>query len=318
MARTNSNKIDPERRARDGGTRKAARKRISRKNDRSQAEQGVPVDEGSESVPRKSSRTLVKSTCPFNYAGSKATHEWVKVIDEPVVDLFAGGGGFYSNVASREVVVNDIIQPLVDIQQMVYAWEDAEFERFVRDVYKRTAEVVTKDDYVALREQFNKDQDPFDFYCLLCTCTNNLIRFNKRGGFNQTWGKRKFNQNTEAKLRSFRERIREKDIVFLSKSFYEVDPGGKLVFADPPYIVTEAGYNTFWSADLEKRLYAYLLNCQFVLTNYLSKGDAVNSVLADFLDEYDIEYHTIKHDKKGQKEKSEVVEILAVGENITT
>ena len=41
-------------------------------------------------------------------------------IDGPVVDLFAGGGGLWSNCKSNDVIVNDVLTPLIEFQKLVY------------------------------------------------------------------------------------------------------------------------------------------------------------------------------------------------------
>ena len=206
---------------------------------------------------------MKKKNCPFNYAGSKSEYSELFDIEQPIADLFGGGGGFWSNVNSKDVIVNDACEPLINFQRRIYESSTNEFESLITNLYSITSEVQSKEDYEGMRKSFNEKKDDILFYCCLACCTNNLIRFNKSGGFNQTWGQRKFNASMEAKLRDFRTRIKEKNIVFRTGDFSGIDSTqtiGRTLFVDPPYLISSAGYNTSWTESDEKRLYSFLEN----------------------------------------------------------
>ena len=187
--------------------------------------------------------------CPFNYSGSKSEYPELHAISVPIADMFAGGGGMWSNCASKDIVVNDINSELIRFQKRVYECSDLDFESLIKWMYELTEAVKTdQDKYVRLRAAFNESKNPGLFMALLCTCTNNMIRYNSSGGFNQTWGKRAFNKSTEQKLRDFRDRIRTKNIRFVHGSYLDVPAellAEKILFLDPPYFITSGGYNSF-------------------------------------------------------------------------
>ena len=220
------------------------------------------------------------SNCAFNYCGSKSDYTELHAIDEPVVDLFGGGGGLWSNVKSDTIWVNDVNDELINFQKLVHSMSDEQFEMLISKLYERTGEVNTREWYEAMRAKLNETRNPILFMCALSCCTNNMIRYNKSGGFNQTWGKRKFNPNMEKKLRAFRERIRNKKIDFLIGDFTNVPVMNDAVyFADPPYYITSAGYNTAWGEDNEYALYDYLSKVRFVMTNFITRGELENDIL---------------------------------------
>ena len=123
-----------------------------------------------------------------------------------------------------------------------------------------TINKTSKEEYVRIREEFNKTKDPYLFFALVNSCMNNMLRFNQKMEFNQSFGKRTINDSTIEKLKKYIERIQEKNIQFASchyKSLFKMIPPnrGNFVYFDPPYILTEAGYNAFWTKDDEIGLY---------------------------------------------------------------
>lgn len=228
----------------------------------------------------------MRSNCPFNYAGSKSGYKLLHSISEPVVDLFAGGGGFWSNCQSVDVIVNDISKPIIDLQKRIYDMTEKELIEFANDVEELTTPIKNdQQKFNELRASYNATKDPFLFYSLICTCTNNLMRFNGRGLFNQTWGRRNFGDSARSKLIDFHRRISGKKAMFLSLDFRQI-VFDRLYFVDPPYLITGAGYNGFWSESDERNLYSFLESKRFILTNVVTRGDRTNTVLANFAKKY--------------------------------
>lgn len=173
--------------------------------------------------------------CPFNYNGgsSSLAGAWSD-IDVPVCNLFSGGGGIWSNLKSRDIIVNDSCQPLLEFQEIVYRSSELAFSAILRDVYALTSGVDSRLNYERLRDSFNESRDPIVFAALLSCSNNNNIRFNSLGDFNNTWGKRKFNRLSEAKLASFRKRIIGKKISFIPGDYLSIELSDRFVIACPP------------------------------------------------------------------------------------
>lgn len=202
---------------------------------------------------------------PFNYTGSKVKllPQLLPLFDRSkpyLVDLFAGGGSVYTNALSlyERVWANDIIADLIGAHKGLL--DDPGFVERVKGL------VVAKDDqigYHALRDSYNVAKTPEKLFALMLCCTNNMMRFNQSFGFNQTFGKRTFNESTAAKIEAFTAHVlpMRAKLSFTSVSFEKVAPKDLskcFVYADPPYMGTEAGYNAYWSGSLESRLYDYL------------------------------------------------------------
>jgi DNA adenine methylase Dam len=205
---------------------------------------------------------------PLNYAGSK-TNLLPQIFPffpqkvERFYDLFCGGGSVFANVSLSfsysKIIANDILSPLIQFWQML---KSEKWENIIAKIKYRNIEKTDKNGYHLLRDNFNKSKDPIDFFILVCCCTNNLMRFNKKFEFNQTHGMRHFNDSTEERLKKFHEVLFTNDkISFFNKSFFEIKDeiqAGDMVYLDPPYLMSEAGYNCYWSDEMEKKLYNFL------------------------------------------------------------
>lgn len=201
---------------------------------------------------------------PFNYSGSK-----LKLLDqilplfdyskEYFIDLFCGGGSCYVNVLDKykKLLINDVIGDLIEIHKKL----GTNPHEFIESVRKLAKTKENQQLYLELKKSYNEEKTPEKLYALMLSCTNNMMRYNLKGEFNQSWGKREFNDSTQKKLDIFVEHIAKyKDkIIYSSKNFYEIKPvKPTMIYCDPPYTNTEAGYNSFWSKELEKKLYLYL------------------------------------------------------------
>lgn len=231
---------------------------------------------------------------PFNYTGSKfkLLPQLVPLFDRTkshFLDLFAGGGSVYTNVVDlyEKVWANDRIAELIGIHEALLT-EGVPFIERVK------ALCVAKDDqagYVALRDLFNRERRSEQLYALMLCCTNNMMRFNQSLGFNQTFGRRTFNPSTQAKLDAWLAHMgphREK-VHFTAQSFDQCQPRDwqtVMVYADPPYAGTEAGYNAYWLPHHEQALYDYLTHAHqqggsFAISGVMGghKGEAESVVL---------------------------------------
>ena len=207
-------------------------------------------------------KTLIEP--PFNYTGSKfkSLNQIIPLLDTSChrfVDLFGGGGSVWSNVVDLypHVVANDIIYHLVEVQK-----------RLVTDpigtIAKTRALCVAKDDQVGfhvLRDAFNAGPTPEGLWALMLCSTNNMMRFNRSWKYNQTFGKRTFNDRTQAKAEAFAAHLAPflPNITFKSLDFEKVGvlPTDQ-VLIDPPYSNTEAGYNAYWRKDDDVRLFNWI------------------------------------------------------------
>lgn len=203
---------------------------------------------------------------PMNYSGSKfkLLEQILPLFDYSknyFIDLFVGGGSVYTNVLDKyeKVLINDVLFDLIEVHKSLYRNP----HKFIESVKKLAKTKENQELYNQLRASYNLEKTPEKLYALMLSCTNNMIRYNQKGEFNQTWGKREFNDSTQKKLDIFINHLSQykKKIYYAGKHFYDVKPTRpSMVYCDPPYTNSLAGYNRYWNQDLENRLYEYLIN----------------------------------------------------------
>jgi DNA adenine methylase Dam len=199
---------------------------------------------------------------PINYMGSK-----YKLLDRLIplfpkaktfVDLFTGGGSVYMNISHlyENVIANEYINGVYQIHK------NLNDKSFVQEAINHS--VITKDsqeNYLKLREVYNIYNEPEKLLALIWSCNSNMMRFNNKFEFNQTWGQRCFNKNTQKKLDKFWEKDLS-NVTFTNLSFEKVILNqDAFLYFDPPYSNTEAGYNAIWSNYHEEQLLRLLDFC---------------------------------------------------------
>lgn len=227
---------------------------------------------------------------PFNFTGSK-----FKILDQILplfdynkkifVDLFAGGGSVYSNVLDKyeKILVNDIIKDLVLIQKKLILTDGV-----IDKVKKLCVDKDDKDGYIELRKDYNTNPTPEKLWALMLCCTNNMLRFNQKFEFNQTFGRRTFNRNTEKKVNNFIEYVRPHkdklmfthkrflDIPIVMKSFYYIDPPYGYIMNEDGSMgnkqISEAGYNAYYKKSDDVELYNYVRRINDVGATFLMSG----------------------------------------------
>jgi DNA adenine methylase Dam len=210
---------------------------------------------------------MIKS--PLNYTGSKdkIIHQLIQhfPIQESVDtfwDVFTGGLSVTINTQYDKYISNDIIKPLIDFYRNLYlACQEGSIETEIDKILSHKIDKNSAEQYDYLREKFNETKDPYLFFSLVNSCTNNMMRFNKKFKFNQTFGKRNINDNTIKKLFDYCEVLKSKHIIFENLNFQKLfekstPKKSDFVYLDPPYYqITEAGYNAYWSKSDEEDLY---------------------------------------------------------------
>ena len=199
---------------------------------------------------------------PINYMGSK-----YKLLDRLIplfpkaktfVDLFAGGGSVYMNINHlyENVIANEYINGVCQIHK------NLNDKAFIQEAINQS--IITKysqENYLKLRDAYNTYNEPEKLLALIWSCNSNMMRFNNKFEFNQTWGQRCFNKNTQKKLDKFWEKDFS-NVTFISLSFEKVILNqDSFLYFDPPYSNTEAGYNAIWSNYHEEQLMRSLEFC---------------------------------------------------------
>lgn len=258
---------------------------------------------------------------PFSYTGSKykLLEQLLPKLDynkEIFIDVFAGGGSVYTNVLDKykAIIVNDIIGDLVNIHKSLM-----ESDIIIDSTKKLCPSKEDQDSFLKLREDYNNNPSPEKLWALMLSSTNNMIRFNQKFKYNQTFGKRTWNKNTEEKTLNFVTHIRpyKNKVKYISKNFNDVAiVENGMYYIDPPYSNSEAGYNAFWKKDDDDKLYKYIHSindrkASFMISGVLSHDDAPCLLLENLIKDgftYDkMEFDYNKVSRKGKKETTEII-----------
>ena len=193
---------------------------------------------------------------PTNYTGSKHNliTELIKYFPpkedvNKFYDVFCGGLSVSMNVDYDVIISNDVITPLINFYRNLKSAADSQLmKEEIKKIKSYSISKTSQDDFNSIRKDFNQTKDPYLFFALVSSCTNNMMRFNKKGEFNQTFGKRTINDNTIDKVSKYMDRMKDKNITFTNVSFVDLLLGemkptkGDFVYLDPPYWISEAGY----------------------------------------------------------------------------
>jgi len=266
---------------------------------------------------------LIKS--PLNYVGGKykLLPQILPLFPNKInrfIDLFCGGLDVAINIKAEEIVCNDIITPVVD---MYGKFQTSNAEQTVAHIHNNIVKFKltkhNKDGYLKLREEYNKNKNPLDLMTLVAYCYNNQIRFNSKWGFNRAFGENRseFNETMKANLIKTINRINEINIKFTNINYSDINfiqlNENDFVYADPPYLITNADYSiqALWNEDKERRLLTILdnlnkQNIKFALSNVLEHDGKTNEILLKWSKEYHINYlnHTYFNANADKKSKS--------------
>lgn len=274
---------------------------------------------------------LLKS--PLNYTGGKykLLPQILPLFPDNIdtfVDLFAGGCNVGINVTAKKVICNDYLTQLIDLYTYLK-------EHNVNDIYSHInsrieefdLSMTNKDGYLKMRECYNKNRNPLDLYVCICYAFNYSIRFNSNGEYNIAFGKDRscFNAALQDRLKIFVEKI--EGIAFTNKSFeaIKVDKlkSDDFVYADPPYLITNANYNENggWGEVKEYELLKLLDNLntrgiRFALSNVLEHKGKSNDILKQWIIKNNYHVHRLNFNygncnyQTKDKSKNSSIEVL--------
>lgn len=259
---------------------------------------------------------------PFNYTGSK-----FKILNQIIpemdynkpyfCDLFCGGGSVYTNILEHydKILANDIIEDLIDIHKLILV-DDS----IIEDTKALCPGKDNKEGFLSLRSSYNEHKTPSKLWALMLSSTNNMMRFNKKFLYNQTYGNRGWNPNTDNKVNEFKTELRKygHKVRYTSKSFSDVKISSDkvMLYCDPPYSNTEAGYNAYWERDDDQKLYEYLKNIDSSGSSFMVSGSLKHDNKSCFLldelikDGYSvkkIEHNYNKVSRSGNKKTEEII-----------
>ncbi len=304
---------------------------------------------------------------PLNYTGNKyrLLDQILPLFPQNVnrfVDLCCGGAtvGLNAITFSKEVICLDINRHVIELLQTLQMFSENNIVQKAEEIINQFAlsdtfnngyevyrdfvegnngfKKYNKEGYLKLRDFFNNTVidssiKPIYLLVLLSYCFNNDIRFNSSGKFNMPVGKTDFNASIRSKLHSFKIGTKNKNIKFYFADFtvireFELTKSD-FVYCDPPYLITNAVYNSgnsqdniSWGEYQEQSLLnvlAYLHDngVKFALSNVLSKEGKTNDILLKWIKKYkfnivDINYHyrSSSYNKKNRQSNEREIVVL--------
>lgn len=245
---------------------------------------------------------------PLNYTGGKykLLNQILPLFPKNIntfVDLFTGGCNVAVNVSANKIIANDLCTQVIDTYKGIQNNNTEKAIEMIEKIineYDLTKE--NKEGYLELRNSYNDgNKEWYVFYTLLAYSFNNQIRFNKKGEFNMPFGKGRssFNPTLKKKFEDFSNAIHNKNIKFTNNDFKKLNidklKDDDFVYLDPPYLVTEATYNTGWNEETEKELLSLCdrLNekgIKFAISNVLEHNGSKNEILINWSKNYNVNY----------------------------
>lgn len=284
------------------------------------------------------SQSVIKS--PLNYIGgkSKILPQILPLFPQNIdvfVDLFAGGCNVGLNIMANKVFFNDNLLYLIEMYQKI---QKNGYENTLAYIENRINTLqlsqTNEEGYKILREEYNRDKNPFDLFVLIAFSFNHQIRFNNSHKFNNPFGRNKssFNRKMKQNLQKFTHRIQKTPSVFTSQCFTEFDfsklKENDFVYCDPPYLITTGTYNDGkrgfkgWTQTEEYQLLELLDNLnkkqiKFALSNVLEHKGKSNEILKKWIqnnDNYKVNFLNYNYSNSNYqtliRDKNASVEVL--------
>ena len=151
---------------------------------------------------------------------------------------FLGGGSILYSILKSKIKVksfrcSDINSDLITLWKLIQSDPNQIFNEYVKNW------PYDNEKYRSLRKEFNLNRNPTIFFCLLRSCRNGLVRYNKKGEFNSSFHIKRDGinpKNLKPILLEWNLLLNEKDVDFTVKDYSEIITlKNDLVYADPPY-----------------------------------------------------------------------------------
>lgn len=246
--------------------------------------------------------------CPLNYMGGKSNIiEFIKpelTNRNNFIDLMGGGFNVGINGQNFEsYIYNDTNFIVKELIEMFRSIDTVKLLKKIDDIIKKYK--LTKhgqNEYLIYRKEYNSklcastDKNIY-LYTLILYGFQQQIRFNSNYEFNNPIGESGYNDSIKEKIISFSLKLKEMDVVFLSKDFEELKATinqNSLVYIDPPYLITLGSYNdgkrgfNGWNDECEKRLISFIddiktTGCKIVISNILNYKGKENKYLIQWI-----------------------------------
>lgn len=250
----------------------------------------------------------------MNYVGNKykllkQLHEFFPKSINNFIDLFCGGTDVSINTLALNKFANDINDNIIEIYKI---FQNKSIEEILTFIDKRIKEFqltrFNQEGFLQYRNLYNTTNEyktPLDLFTLSRFAFNNKISFNINKELNSSfgWNHSDFNLNQRANTRAMHAAIQ--NIHFTSNNFRNFDISkftnpNDFLYVDPPYLISEAQYNTGsrlvgerWELQDDLDLYTYLdkannQGLKWALSNVIAHKGRENVALIEWAEKYNV------------------------------
>lgn len=273
---------------------------------------------------------------PIVYSGSKFSllkqllPLFPKNIDT-FYDVFCGSCTVSLNTNAKNHVLNDSMTPIIDLYKKLKEMKTDEVFTRIEDIFSKynIGNNENKENYITLRSDYNKTKDPLMLLVLSFISFSHGIRFNNKFEFNTSFGN-KINKDNFLKVK----KIQLNDFITKAKTFnfYNCNFQNFLsglttcendfIYLDPPYLITNASYNSSWTEKEEIELLDFCskTSAKFGISNVFEHKGRSNELLKEFAKEYNVyylnkSYHDWNNASKNKSDKT--IEVYICNYEIT-
>ncbi len=218
-----------------------------------------------------------------------------RTIDTYYEPFVGGGSVLYQLLTKRHVnhiICSDINPDLISLWNLIKTSPEALMKHYGElwnKLYYIEDIEIKKQFYYNIRERFNKHKDPKDFFFIIRTATNGLIRYNSKKEFNNSFHFSRDGikpENVKEILSDWHKKIQ--NVEFICQDYKEIHPlKSDMVYLDPPYAGTNAMY--YGTIDY-KELWEWMrtLKCPYLLSfdGICGTDDRTHKVPKDIYDSH--------------------------------
>lgn len=217
---------------------------------------------------------------------------------ERFFDVFSGSFAVGINMnRSNQIICNDVNEPLIALYDLM---SKLDLECIKKHLEQKISEFGLKDiceqGFKDLSDEYNKKPKENLLSILIlgnCAYSDDVIFDGMR--FKSSYGKNAFSTKHLQNIAAFHKKLSsiKSKLVFSSLDFEKLYKNVKiqaddLFYFDPPYLLTEAGYNRHWSTEKEIALYRMLTDIHkkgthWVLSNVIEHKGKKNYLLDSFI-----------------------------------
>jgi len=207
------------------------------------------------------------------------------------LEPFIGGGAVYFYLNPRIAVITDVHKELIDLYSSIKNGYSNEIYNFMNQNPN------TEDTYYKVRDDMVVNS-PLDnakrFYYLRKTCFRGMMRYNKDGKFNVSYGKYKTVNYSDLNNNSYQELLQRTEVINTGFEyvFQNYNNENNFMFLDPPYDseFTDYGYCKFGKEE-HRRLATLFKETRIKCLMIIGKTDFIEELYRDYIvDEYEKKY----------------------------